>query len=176
MIFRLLGLSFFCTTSLFAQFSFGFLGGVPFNNLTNGDYGTTDHSGKYTLGATVQIGLPRGFRIEGDALYRPLAITGYSTSQWRFPVLVQYRFSGLPVKPFVEAGYSYDHVSLTVTHTPPLTVDPHHGFVVGAGLDFKIPFFFRVSPEIRYTYDAGGTKTGNLLNTNQAEILVGIRF
>ncbi len=45
MIARLLGLSLFCTTSLIAQFSFGFLGGVPFNNLTNGSYSTADKSG-----------------------------------------------------------------------------------------------------------------------------------
>jgi outer membrane protein W len=185
MRFRLLGLSLFCTTSLVAQFSGGLLGGVPFNNLTNGSYSTADKSGQYTLGPTVQFGLPLGFRLEADALYRPLGVTGASSSQWRFPILAQYRFPGLLVKPYVEAGYSYDHVSLNVpvtissltppAVTPPLTISSHHGFVLGAGVDFKIPFV-RVSPEIRYTHDTGAAQVGNLLNTNQAEFLVGIRF
>jgi outer membrane protein W len=177
MIYKLLGLSFFCAASLVGQLSYGFIGGVPFNNLTNGDYSTIDKSGKYTLGPTVQFGLPLGFRLEADALYRPLGITGASAAQWRFPVMAQYRFSGFLLKPFVEAGYSYDHVNLNVTrpNTTSLYVSSHQGFVLGAGLDFKIPFV-RISPEIRYTHDSGAAKIGNLLKTNQAEILVGIRF
>jgi hypothetical protein len=178
MILRPLFLSLFCVAPIFAQPSFGLIGGVPFNNLTNGSYSIADKSGMYTIGPSVQLGLPLGFRLEADALYRPLGIVGASTSQWRFPILAQYRFSGHVVKPFVEAGYSYDHVELSVqrANTPTnLTVTSHHGFVVGAGLDFKIPFL-RISPEIRYTHDTGAANVGNLLNTNQAEFLVGIRF
>lgn len=178
MMLRFLGLSLFCAGSAFAQLSYGFLGGVPFNDLTSGNYNTADKSGKYTLGPTVQLGLPLGFRLEADALYRPLGIAGATAAQWRFPVLAQYRFSTPLLKPFVEAGYSYDHVNLNVTRaTAPtsLSVSSHSGFVVGAGVDIKL-LFLRVSPEIRYTHDTGAAKVGNLLNTNQAEILVGLRF
>jgi hypothetical protein len=187
MTFRPLLLALFCTAPVFAQPSFGLIGGVPFNNLTNGSYSIADKSGMYTIGPSVQFGLPLGFRLEADALYRPLGIPGASTSQWRFPILAQYRFSGHRVKPFVEGGYSYDHVELNValeranfspTGSTPITnlaVTSHHGFVLGGGLDFKIPFL-RISPEIRYTHDTGAASVGNLLNTNQAEFLVGVRF
>jgi opacity protein-like surface antigen len=183
MILRPLVIALFCAAPAIAQVSFGLIGGVPFNDLTNGSYSTADKSGRYTIGPTVQLGLPFGFRLEADALYRPLGIVGASTSQWRFPILAQYRFSGPLLKPFVEAGYSYDHVELNVQlsrDTPgstgiPLSATSHHGFVVGAGVDFKVPFL-RISPEIRYTHDTGAAKVGNLLNTDQAEFLVGIRF
>jgi outer membrane protein W len=197
MIFRPLLFLLFCTFPALSQVSYGLLGGVPFDSLTNGSYATADKSGNYTFGPTFQFGLPLGFRLEADALYRPLAVTAYGinskASQWRIPVLAQYRFSGFHVaKPYVEAGYSYDHVELNikpaigpitigppivvpVAAAPNLSVTSHHGFVVGAGLDFKVPLV-RISPEIRYTHDTGAATVGNLLNTNQAEILVGVRF
>jgi hypothetical protein len=179
MILRLLATALFATASLVAQVSFGLIAGVPFNNLTNGSNQVTDKSGMFTVGHTVQVSLPFGFRLEADALYRPL---GYSTSQWRFPVLAQYRLKTPIMKPFVEAGYSYDHANLRLqranassTPAPSLSVTSHHGFVIGAGVDFKIPLV-RISPEIRYTHDLGAIRVGNLLNTNQAELLVGFRF
>jgi hypothetical protein len=194
MISKLLGISLLSSFSIFAQASFGLIGGVPFNNLTNdisaGSLSTVDKSGMYTIGPTFQLGLPLGFRVEADALYRPLGIglsgTTLSASQWRFPVLAQYRFSGiLLLKPFVEAGYSYDHVSISpapsfgsISSSPAPSfgsISSHHGVVLGAGVDFKVPFV-RISPEIRYTHDAGTVNAGNLLNTDQAEFLVGIRF
>jgi hypothetical protein len=182
MTFRPLLFALFCTAPLLAQPSFGLIGGVPFNNLTNNVNtvlsSAVDKSGMYTIGPTFQFGLPLGFRLEADALYRPLGVgiggTTLSSSQWRFPILAQYRFSGKLIKPFVEAGYSYDHVSISPAPSF-ASISSHHGFVVGAGLDFKIPFL-RISPEIRYTHDAGTVNPGNLLNTNQAEFLVGVRF
>jgi hypothetical protein len=193
MIFRSLATLFLCAPALLAQPSVGIIGGVPFNNLTNGAtlvlFAPVDKSGMYTIGPSFQLGLPFGFRVEADALYRPLGVgigsQVTSSSQWRFPVLAQYRFSGHIFKPFVEAGYSYDHVNFGVALdrannvgpvTPSgLSITSHHGFVLGAGLDFKVPFL-RISPEIRYTHDTGAANLGNLLNTNQAEFLVGVRF
>ncbi len=114
-MFRLLALHPFYATSALAQLSFGFLGGVPFNDLTNGKFpsvavigpavsqtfavpfpvflSTSYNGSRYTLGPTVQLGLPHGFRLEGDALYRRLGIPSQTTAQWRFPLLVQYRIS-----------------------------------------------------------------------------------
>jgi hypothetical protein len=174
-----------CCGTAMGQLSYGVIGGVPFGKLTTGTAGLVDQSGSYTIGPTVQVGLPLGFRVEADALYRgaglqynsTLVLSGQSTqkfsaAQWRFPVLVQYRLSAPVVKPFVEAGYSYDHVS--IQSVAPYAITSHHGFVMGAGVDFKVPFV-RVSPEIRYTRDLGAG-TGQALQLNQAELLVGVRF
>jgi hypothetical protein len=52
----------------------------------------------YTIGPTVQFGLPLGFRLEADALYPPLGVnlgSTFSSSQWRFPILARYRFSAM---------------------------------------------------------------------------------
>jgi hypothetical protein len=181
-----------CCGTAMGQLSYGVIGGVPFGKLTTGTAGLVDQSGSYTIGPTVQVGLPLGFRVEADALYRGaglqytgtfLTVSGtlsatsqstqkFSAAQWRFPVLVQYRLSAPVVKPFVEAGYSYDHVS--IQSVAPYAITSHHGFVMGAGVDFKAPFV-RVSPEIRYTRDLGAG-TGQALQLNQVELLVGVRF
>ena len=177
---------FFCLPAA-AQFSVGVIGGIPFNDLVSNPSTNAitfaDKSGRYTIGPTVQLGLPLGFRVEADALYRPAEFTSaipagsFSASQWRIPVLLQYRFGAPIVKPFVEAGYSYDHINITVPASLSSTsysITSHHGFVLGAGVDFKIPIF-RISPEIRFTRDVD-SGTSNLLQLNQAEFLIGIRF
>ncbi|MEO7145351.1 MAG: hypothetical protein ABI165_17790, partial [Bryobacteraceae bacterium] len=64
--------------------------------------------------------LPLGIGIEADALYRPLdfrvaianpffSLPSASGSQWRFPILLQYRLGTPLIKPFVEAGASFEH-------------------------------------------------------------------
>jgi outer membrane protein with beta-barrel domain len=186
---KLFSLFFILGGPLFGQLSFGVIGGVPFTDLTNststsslaGIVKSADQSGRYAVGPTVQLGLPLGFRVEADALYRPAAFglgtVNFSSAQWRFPVLLQYRLSFPVVKPFVEAGYSYDHLNITgiqstLSGTGSYSITSHHGFVMGAGVDFKVPFV-RISPEIRYTRDIGAN---TFLNANQAEFLVGIRF
>jgi hypothetical protein len=180
---------------VFGQISVGIIGGVPFNDLTSsvssGSITTKDDSGRFTIGPTIRVSLPLGFRVEADALYRGAGLNvnasvpnvvgsqNYSASQWRFPVLLQYRLSAPVVKPFLEAGYSYDHIDIkpqvsVLGNTPAssISITSHHGFVIGAGLDLKVPFL-KISPELRYTRDAGPDKA---LNGNQAEFLVGIRF
>jgi hypothetical protein len=179
-------LFFFCLPAA-AQFSVGVIGGIPFNDLVSNPSTNAitfaDKSGRYTIGPTVQLGLPLGFRLEADALYRPAeftsatfgAVGNFSASQWRIPVLLQYRFGAPILKPFVEAGYSYDHINIKVpTFNTSYSITSHHGFVLGAGVDFKIPLF-RISPEIRFTRDVD-SGTNNLLQLNQAEFLIGIRF
>lgn len=194
-IVKRLSLLFLLCFPAFGQLSYGILGGVPFTDLTtsSSSSGLADKSGNYTIGPTVQLGLPLGFRVEADALYRPAGfkvttsvpgsnlinsqvIQTQTGAQWRFPLLLQYRLSTPILKPFVEAGYSYDHVNLrvNVVQAPSFSATSHHGFVLGAGVDFKIPFV-RISPEIRYTRDVGAGSE-NVLELNQAEFLVGVRF
>jgi opacity protein-like surface antigen len=173
----------------FGQFSFGVIGGIPFNDLSNGFSSNAlklaDSSGHYTIGPTVTLSLPLRFRLEVDALYRPMSVdvtmgtanpSNSSGSEWRIPVLLQYRLRTPLLKPFVEGGYSYDHVSLTPEALSAIVTGSasRNGFVLGAGLDFKVPFL-RISPELRYTHTTNPNST-NLLNNNQTEVLLGIRF
>jgi hypothetical protein len=199
-VIRLAGL-FFIGSSLFGQFSYGVIGGIPFNDaITGGANSNTlkiaETSGRHTIGPTVQLALPFRLRVEIDALYRPISYNlataglppiGFSPpktsgSQWRLPVLLQYRLATPILKPFVEAGYSYEHVGIAPQQyvsvlSGPVLIAPsasRHGFILGAGLDFKVPFV-RVSPELRYTRQSD-IGSDSLLTNNQAEFLIGIRF
>lgn len=174
--------------------SVGALGGAPFTDVVNGNTSngiqTIAKSANFTVGPALQVSLPAGFRIEVDALLRPYSfhLTGanvgidVSSLQWRFPVLVQYRF-GLPlVKPFVETGLSFDHLSgisdaaknISSGQPGQLLHSSDAGIVLGAGVDLKIPFI-RLSGELRYTRQTVSNFAG-VSNQNQAEFLVGVHF
>jgi hypothetical protein len=131
-------------------------------------------------------------RLEVDALYRPYKfdLTGgggvnypVSAQQWRFPVLLQYRFNGPPVvHPFVEAGISFDHLasisdaaSSVITSGPGVLLHPTDAsFVIGGGVDVQIPFV-RLSGELRYTRQTV-SNFASISNLNQAEVLFGVHF
>ena len=171
-------------------FSFGAVVGTPLTDVTQ----TTTIAGLnylrnstlFTIGPSLQVSLPAGLRIEVDALYRPVAYKAatndVSASQFRFPVLVQRHLGSFPlVKPYAEAGLSFDHLtnltqaaSLLPNHPGAIVQTTHAGLVLGAGLDIKIPFI-RLSPEIRYTRQFSSDFQG-ISDLNQAEFLVGIRF
>jgi hypothetical protein len=178
-------------------FSVGVLGGAPFNDVTKdsvvGGIRSIPKSSNFTIGPSLQIGLPAGLRFEVDALYRPYEFVliantpnvsaqgSISAQQWRFPVLLQYRFGTPIVKPFLEAGVSFGHLSglssaaKNITSGPGrLLHDSDASAVLGAGVDLKIPFF-RLSGEIRYTRQSV-SYFSDFSNLNQAEILLGIHF
>ena len=99
-----------------------------------------------------------------------------------FLFLLQYRFKTPLLKPFVEAGLSFDHLSnisaaaQTIGAGQPgsLVHASHADVVLGAGVDVKIPFV-RISGELRYSH-AGSADFAQLSNLNQAEVLIGIHF
>src|SRR4051812_18122549 len=77
----------------------------------------------YTLGPSVEIGLPFHFRIEVDALYRRFGrteslffnpafghIDRLSGNDWQFPLLLKFQGSRGRWKPFVSAGASLRYV------------------------------------------------------------------
>src|ERR1043166_8507065 len=78
---------------------------------------------RYLVGPTVELNLPLHVSIEFDALYRrenyesrTNLIDGFSTgattaNSWEFPLLLKWRFSGGPIRPFVDAGFSFDKLS-----------------------------------------------------------------
>ena len=112
-------------------FSVGLLGGAPFTDVVSAtnqnNFAFVSKSTNFTIGPAVQVNLPLSLRIEVDALYRPYSFRVTSTipaplatsiapftvdgSQWRFPVLAAYRFKAPLIKPFVEGGISFDHLS-----------------------------------------------------------------
>ena len=180
---------FILASAAFGQhLSVGVIGGAPVTNLVTGETGT-----RYTVGPTVQLLLPLGFAVEADALYRGFDIRApislfpnvtslqISGSQWRFPILLQYRIHTPLLKPFLEAGVSFDHLSglkqAVVTasrNSGDLLQTTHAGAVIGAGLDLKIPFV-RITPGFRYTRQ-GSSDFRDISNLDQFEFLVGIRF
>jgi hypothetical protein len=176
--------------------SVGVLGGAPFSdlvqhgsvNISSATFSPT--SPHFTIGPTIQVNLPLNLRIEVDALFRPYGLTvsgpqvnqDVSGQQWRFPVLLQYRFKAPLVKPFVEGGFSYEHLSgissafkTAITSGPgSLLHQDNVGIVLGAGVDVKVPFV-RVSGELRYTR-LTLSDFANISDLNQAEVIFGVHF
>ena len=193
---------------------FGVKGGLPLNDFLNAAksqsfrFDTTTN--RYIIGPSLELRLPHGLGIELDVLYRHFGYSAFgnlvgsasvidartSGSAWEFPLVGKYKFGSGLVRPYVEAGVSWDRLSgltqavkttianatssSTSTSNPPeLNKDTTRGFVIGAGVDIKA-ILIHVSPEIRYT--RWGAKhfidPGGLLNSNQnqGEFLVGIRF
>ena len=171
-------------------FSYGAVVGTPLTDVTQ----TTTIAGinylrnstLFTIGPTLQVNLPAGFRIEIDALYRPVAyqiattffvgnvITNVSASQFAFPVLLQYHVGRYHlIKPYAEAGFSFATLT-NLEHAATIVKTNNAGLVLGFGTDIKIPFV-RISPEIRYTRQFASDFL-QISQLNQAEVLVGIRF
>jgi hypothetical protein len=188
---------FFAASASAQSISVGVLGGAPFNDVTNAtaqnDLAFVPKSTNFTVGPAIQVNLPLSLRVEVDALYRPykfretisnpatFLFTDISASQWRFPFLLQYRFSAPVVKPFLEAGLSFDHLFDVSSAAKNITSGPgqlvhqsHAGVVIGGGVDVKIPFI-RVSGELRFTRQ-GSADFRDLSNLNQAEFLLGVHF
>jgi len=197
----------FLSTALLAQpISFGIKGGVPmtdFLDTVNGSRTSiTATTNRYIVGPTVELRLPFGFAVEADALYRhfsynvaaslvdAVSTLSASGSAWEFPLLVKKRFAKGPIRPFVDAGVSFNKItglSRTVSGLafPSRAEDPRDdfskGFVIGGGVELKA-LLLRISPEIRYT--RWGTEQFNSVfsggslrsKVNQAEFLVGITF
>jgi len=128
----------------------------------------------YTLGPYVEVRLPLHLSLEVDALYRGLQISNFpssvSTGQWDFPVVAKYKFFKGPIKPYVEGGLDFSHLSdlknfATANHVS------NFGIALGAGVEIHA-LVLRISPEVRYT----GYALQDFRNRNQVAFLVGIGF
>jgi hypothetical protein len=199
---KLIMLGAFCAISSSAQtFSVGVIGGAPFTDVVSAvnqnNLAFLPTSSHFTVGTSFQLNLPLSFRIEVDALYRPYSFSATSTvqpplatstapinvsgSEWRFPVLAQYRFHFPLVSPFVEGGVSFNHLANLsgaieglASGSGELLRQTNAGVVLGGGVDLKIPFV-RLSGELRYTHE-GGSYFRDISNVNQAEVLIGVHF
>jgi hypothetical protein len=135
----------------------------------------------YELGAYVEVRLPLKFSIEGDVLHRGYNFntqTGStSASSWEFPIVAKYHLLKGPIKPYVEGGLSFSHLS----DAKNLIISPNHngnfGIVLGAGVDIHA-LVLHISPEIRYTGDALKNFDSSAIssNRNQLAFLIGIGF
>jgi hypothetical protein len=106
------------------SFSIGVIGGVRGTDDLTGP-GATSASKRYVVGPALDIGLPLGFGLEADALYRRegyqsffstapyTVLNAYSifsderANSWEFPVLIKYRLPFLALRPFLELGYAH---------------------------------------------------------------------
>ena len=167
-----------CSICFGQSLSIGVIGGgMATNDLSN--QFVTSVSTRYVVGPKLDIGLPLGFGIEADALYRHESFqTDFSGSSelyrtsWEFPILLKKRLSLPLVKPFVEAGYA-PRASESVAS---------HGLVVGGGVEFGIGRL-RLSPSVRYTRWSNGPIVEVFpngptiyLTQNQVDLLVGISW
>ena len=141
-------------------------------------YPATSESRRYVVGPAATIGLPLGFALEFDALYRRQGYSAaggnafyYSSIReadnvWEFPLLARYRIPRRGTRPFIELGWSprimhgsqdvnssYTNAQLhTVYYSQRVPVDwpTTHGVVVGGGLELALGRL-RFAPEVRYT-------------------------
>ncbi len=180
--------------SAFAQESsfpigLGVRGGVPLNDAflvrqeNPVDYIADTH--RYTFGPYVEVRLPGGFGVELDALYQtyeyrqvlPGPTLDQNSHAWEFPLVVKKRFLPGPVKPYVEAGAAFSHLS--VNDVTELNDRNTWGLVLGGGVDLKLGRV-HFTPEVRYTrwtsreFDSPGTLLQS--NLNVAAVMLGIGF
>jgi hypothetical protein len=182
----------FTAVAVCQPFTAGIKGGLPLTDFLNTVNGTTTTStDRFIIGPMVELRLPAGFGVEFDVLYRHFDYTNLIGSgvnavaslghagDWEFPLVAKYKFPSHIVRPYVEAGVSWDALS-GVTNTVGITNNSGTvmGGVIGGGLDIHL-LVIHVSPELRYTRWAGQHfNVANVLhsNENQAEFLVGITF
>jgi hypothetical protein len=158
--------------------------GVPFTDaFQNQAYPTvatlTASSNSYTLGPYVEVRLPWHFSIEADALYRGLhfnnVVASASAGRWDFPVMAKYKFFKGPVKPYVEGGLDFSHIS-DIKNLVTASNPTNFGIALGAGVEIHA-LVLRISPEVRYTGDVLKSFDGLVnSNRNQLAFLVGIGF
>lgn len=167
----------------------GVKGGVPLNDAfvvrqqNPVDYVADTH--RYTFGPYVEVRLPAGFGVELDALYQtyeyrqvvPAPTIDQNSHAWEFPLVLKKRFLPGPVKPYLEAGAAFSHLS--VGDVRELNDRNTWGLVLGGGVDLKVgPIHF--TPEVRYTrwtsreFDSPGTLLQS--NLNVASVMLGIGF
>jgi opacity protein-like surface antigen len=199
----------FAAASVFAQpLSVGVKGGVPITDFFETAKGNQSsyftNTKRYLVGPTVEFRFPLGLAIEVDALYRRLGFdytqvapggtvfASTSANSWQFPLLAKWAFLPGPVKPFVDGGATFQHITgvkqirSALSSTPlsnnvaEFNEDTDIGFTFGGGIELKLGIV-RISPEFRYTRwgsDVFRDPVQTLLNTNrnQGDFLLGITF
>ncbi len=146
---------------------------------------------RLTIGPVLDIRLPFGLGLETGALYKRFRQTGNTgaTDQiavnqtggsWEFPILGKFRFPGVLARPYVEGGYSYNHLSGIVKPFKTALTNPSDlvasisrpGFVMGVGVEIG-PRKLRLVPGLRWTR----YNTREFIpSANAIDFLVGLMF
>lgn len=135
-------------------------------------------SRRYVVGPMATVGLPLGFQVEADALYRRFAYrtdssdilgssftTRTTGNSWEFPILLRHGLAGglygaVGYAPRVVSGTSrysgYTVTDLSGTRTPfsgqiSAQFETSHGVVAAVGIEKRVAFL-RIAPELRYTH------------------------
>jgi hypothetical protein len=188
-------------------FSVGIKGGSPtLAGYQNGYWpGTASYQRRYIVGPTAEVHLPLHLSFEVDALYRRSGLSyTYVTAvgpfyptfpafgrdrvnDWQVPFLAKWAPGAGQIRPFVDGGVSYRHLSDQTTeqlfNSPSapsfqsFSTGTHMvGGTFGAGLTFKL-VLVRFSPEIRYTHWNSPSYVGDArANSNQVDFLLGLTF
>ena len=167
----------FSTPATAQFFTAGVKGSVRATNDIEG-YASSE-SRLYSVGPSIEIGLPHRLSFEFDALYSRF---GYSYSgidilgelnagrsranSWEFPLLLKYRLTKRSIGPYALLGYAPRRMSGDVVYSGfsfsypggpaapyrfenPQPYGTSHGLVAGGGV--RIPFGrLRFTPEVRY--------------------------
>lgn len=161
-----------------------------YSGVTVPDGGSSHSNDRYIIGPTAEIHFPFRLSLEVDGLYRSseFSLIGgglanlpngtVTVSDWQIPVLGKYEVMPGPVRPFLDAGVVYRHVSGALAQDFLAAQNPSSaGFAFGGGVGFKLGHI-RLSPEVRFTH-WGVTAFSNaavVSSNNQADFLVGITF
>ncbi|MCW5977272.1 MAG: outer membrane beta-barrel protein [Bryobacteraceae bacterium] len=171
-----IALLFVCAGAAFGQgISVGIKGGVPLTDIIEGQglggsIPLVTQTRRYTAGPAFELRLPFRLGIEVNALYKRFEVeSGGQTatgSSWEFPVLGKYRFTSGLVRPYLEAGITFNRLSDVLT----LETGNRKGFTAGGGLELKVPVL-RFSAGLRYSRLEGKLA---IPSANQADLLFGI--
>lgn len=160
----------------------GYIGSEPFEAKTH----------HHIFGPTVELRLPRGFGASVDFLHKRYDETGgavsggaYNTteSSWEFPILAKYRFGSGRLRPYVEAGPSFNRLGgylityKTLPSAPseqPKVSVLRKGFAAGAGLEVKLGPL-RLQPAVRISHWRQ-QDTYSVPASTTADVLFGIVF
>jgi hypothetical protein len=175
-----------CSVCLGQSVAVGVIGGgMISNNL--GNPWLSSVSTRYVVGPQLDIGLPLGFEVEADLLYRHEGyqvtfdrpfFADYATS-WEVPILLKKYLPFPVVKPFVEGGYAPRRLEATTYYTNSTT---SHGLVLGGGAELRIGRL-RLAPCLRFTHWNNspvlvviGNGPTPQLSANQVDLLLGISW
>jgi opacity protein-like surface antigen len=134
----------------------------------------------FVVGPYFELRLPLHLAVEVDALHESSLYSGVSNagSTWQFPVMAKYKLLKGPVKPYVEGGIAFSHLT-DLKEIPDLNHASNFGVVLGAGVEVKL-LAPRLSAEIRYNgwaFKNLQSPTGLFeSNQNQVAILLGLGF